>query len=124
LVPVVLNDSHPVTLLLDTGANFTIISPETARRAGLDAAGATARAKVRMANGQEIETSLARLQSISVGSAKIVNFGVAVYGFTIWDRTGQPLAVDGFLGLDFLARFTMTVDPRSGTLTLQLPDPR
>jgi len=30
--------------------------------------------------------------------------------------------VDGFLGADFVGRFAMTLDPRAGTLTLQLAD--
>jgi predicted aspartyl protease len=124
LVPVLVNDNLPATLLLDTGASFTVISPELARRAGLDPATATARSKVQMASGQEIEAPLVRLPAITVGAAKIANFGVAVYAFTVQDRAGQPLAIDGFLGIDFLARFTMIVDPRAGTLTLQLPETR
>ena len=124
LVSVVLNDNYPATLLLDTGANHTIISPEMARRAGLDAAMLPGRAKLRMANGVEIETSVVRLQSISVGAARIANFGVAVFAFAVPGLDGQRLAVDGFLGVDFLARFIVTIDPRAGRLTLQLPAAR
>lgn len=122
-VPVMLNDRHRATLLLDTGANFTVISPEMAQRAGLDVSAAASQARARMANGQEVQMSVVRLNSITVGTAKIVNFGVAVYAFTVQDYTGRPLDVDGFLGLDFLARFTMTVDPRAGTLRLQIDQP-
>jgi hypothetical protein len=124
LVPVLLNDTYPATLMLDTGANVTVISREMVRRAGLDAAVLPARAKVRLANGLDVETSLARLQAISVGAARIPNFGVAVFDFTVPGVAGQPLAVDGLLGINFLARFIMTVDVQAGTLTLQLPAPR
>jgi len=122
-VPVILNDRHQATLLLDTGTNFTLISPEMAQRAGLDFSAAGVQVKARIANGQEVQMPVVRLNSISVGTAKVVNFGVAVYAFTVRDYGGRPLAVDGLLGLDFLARFTMTVDPRAGTLRLELDQP-
>lgn len=125
LVPVMLNGTHRATLLLDTGANITVVTPQLARRAGVDVptgAGA-AKSKARMASGQEVEVALVRLKSIMVGSARIDNLQVAVYEIGILDSTTTPpLAIDGFLGADFLGRFTMTVDPRTGTLMLQLGD--
>jgi predicted aspartyl protease len=125
LVPVVLNDTHRATFLLDTGANITVVTPQLARRAGIEVpAGAGAsKSKARMASGQEVEVSLIRVKSIRVGSARIHNLQVAVYEIGVLDSPGTPATtIDGFLGADFLGRFTMTVDPRAGTLTLQLAD--
>ena len=76
-----------------------------------------------MASGQEVDVSLVRLKSMMVGSARIDNLQVAVYEIGILDSTATPpLIVDGFLGADFLSRFTMTIDPQAGRLMLQLAD--
>lgn len=125
LVPVVLNDTHRATFLVDTGANITVVTPQLARRAGIEVpAGAGAsKSKARMASGQEVEVSLIRVKSIRVGSARIDNLQVAVYEIGVLDSAGTPpTTIDGFLGADFLGRFTMTVDPQAGKLTLQLGD--
>jgi predicted aspartyl protease len=118
-----LNGTQRATLLLDTGANITVVTPQIARRAGLEipSGDGGSKSKARMASGQEVEVSLVRVKSIMVGSARIDNLQVAVYEIGVLDNA--PFAVDGFLGADFLARFTMTVDPRAGTLTLQLAGP-
>ena len=125
LVPVMLNETHRATLLLDTGANITVVSPQLARRAGLEVpvGSGAARTKARMANGQEVEVSLIRVKSMLVGAARVDNLQVAMYEIGVLDSsTAPPLTVDGFLGADFLGRFTMTIDPQLGKLTLQLPD--
>jgi len=125
LVPVLLNDTHRATLLLDTGANITVVTPQLARRAGLavPTGPGAPRSTARMANGQEVEVALVRVQSLTVGSARIDNLQVAMYELGVLDhRATPPLTVDGFLGADFLGRFTMTIDPERGTLTLQLTD--
>ena len=125
LVPVVLNGTHRATFLLDTGANITVVTPQLSRRAGIEmpAGAGASRSKARMASGQEVEVALVRLKSIMVGSARIDNLQVAVYEIGVLDSTAMPpLAIDGFLGADFLGRFTMTVDPQAGTLMLQLGD--
>jgi hypothetical protein len=57
------------------------------------------------------------------GLARIDNLQVAVYEIGVLDSTATPpLIVDGFLGADFLSRFTMTIDPHAGRLVLQLGD--
>jgi predicted aspartyl protease len=125
LVPVLLNETHQATLLLDTGANITVVSPQLARRAGLavPTGPGAPRSTARMANGQEVEVALIRVKSLMVGAARIDNLQVAMYEVGVLDNlTTPPLTVDGFLGADFLGRFTMTIDPQRGTLTLQLPD--
>jgi hypothetical protein len=123
LVPVVLKENQKVTFLLDTGANITVVTPDTARRAGIELSGAAPKSKARMASGQEVEVSLVRVKSLRVGQARIDNLAVAVYEIGVVDGNAKPpLVVDGFLGADFVGRFAMTLDPRAGTLTLQLAD--
>ncbi len=119
LVPVVLNEGQTATFLLDTGASTSVITPDLARRLGLDTSSRTTLGRARIASGQEVEVSMVRMTSIRVGSAR----NVAVYELPVIVNTNPPITVDGFLGVDFIGRFTMTVDPAAGTLTLQPHDP-
>ncbi len=125
LVPVVLNGTQRAIFLLDTGANITVVSPQLARRAGIElvTGAGPPKSRARMASGQEVEVSLVRLKSVMVGLARIDNLQVAVYEIGVLDSTANPpLVVDGFLGADFLSRFTMTIDAQAGKLLLQLAD--
>ena len=119
LVPVVLNEGQTATFLLDTGASTSVITPDLARRLGLDT---SSRTTGRIASGQAVEVSIVRMTSIRVGSARIDNLPVAVLELPVIN-TNPPITVDGFLGFDFIGRFTMTIDPGAGTLTLQPHDP-
>lgn len=123
LVAVVLNERQSATFLLDTGASITVITPELARRTGIEIPTAGPRSSVRIASGQEVQVSVIRLKSIRIGLARIDNLGVALYELGVMDQTTQPpLAVDGLLGADVLSRFIATIDPDAGKLTLQLRD--
>ena len=120
LVPVVLNGAQPATFLLDTGASSTVITPALARRLGAEAASGTPKARARIASGQEVDVPLVRITSITIGSATVANLDVAVYELPAMDPSAKPpVTVDGFLGVDVIARFKMTLDPRGGTLTFQ-----
>ena len=123
LVSVVLNDTQTATFLLDTGANATVVSLNLARTLRLEPSQGEPKAKVRMASGQEIEMSVIRMKSIALGLARIENFGVVVYDLAaVAGSAGPAMTIDGLLGVDFLGHFTMTVNPKAGTLTLQLDD--
>jgi predicted aspartyl protease len=65
---VVLNGAQWATFRLDTGANITVISPQLARRAGIEllAGAGAAKSRARMASGQEVDVSLVRLQLADV----------------------------------------------------------
>ena len=123
LVPVVLNEGQTATFLLDTGASTTVITPDLARRLGIDTSSRTTLARARIASGQEVEVSMVRMTSIRVGSARLDHLNVAVYELPVIVNANPPITVDGFLGVDFIGRFTMTVDPGAGTLTLHPHDP-
>jgi predicted aspartyl protease len=120
LVPVTLNESQPATFLLDTGASTTVVTADLARRLGMTAG--AVRARARIASGQEVDVALVRLGSLRVGTARIDAMPVAVYEVaSLGNSASLPVAIDGFLGMDFVGRFLMTVDPRAGTLTLGVP---
>lgn len=124
LVPVVLNGAPPKTFILDTGANVTVVSPGLARTLGFEHVPGEARGRARMASGQEVEVTARRLASISVGGARIDNFGVVIYDLAgVAMSVGPDIVVDGLLGIDFIGRFTTTIDLRNQTLTFQLDEP-
>ena len=121
LVPVVLNGNQTATFLLDTGANITVMTSTLANRLGAERPVGEPKVRLRMASGQDVEMSVIRLKSIGVGSARLENFVVALYDLPTLPAS-PPITVDGLLGNDFVGQFTMTIDPRAGTLTLQLYD--
>jgi len=122
LVPVVLNGNHTATFLLDTGASVTSVTPDLLRRAGLELPSSPLKTKMQLLAGREMEVPWLRLKSISVGLARIDTLSVAVVDVSPLYTPEKPRMVDGILGTSFLGRFTMTIDPRAGTLTLQLDD--
>lgn len=123
LVPVVLNGNQTATFLLDTGANITVITPTVADRLGVQRPASGPKTRARMVSGQDVEVSLIRVKSFGVGLARIENFAIAVYDLPpLALGAPVPIIVDGLLGNDFVGLFTMTVDPRAGTLTLRLDE--
>jgi clan AA aspartic protease (TIGR02281 family) len=107
-VPVTLNHAIQATMLLDTGATYTVVSRRLASSLGLYEA---SRATLSTANGL-ISVPLARLQSIKVGVAEALNVTVAIQ-----DISTNP-TVAGLLGLDFLSRFHTSIDARKQLLIL------
>lgn len=123
LVPVVLNGSEPAWFLLDTGANITVVTPALVQRLGIEVPRDRLRMKARVAGGQQVEVPVLAISSIAVGGARIENLPMAIYDVSKSVSTGgSVISIEGFLGYDFLGRFTMTLNPHEKTLTLQLDD--
>jgi predicted aspartyl protease len=113
LVPVVLNQRQGATLILDTGAQHTLLNPDVAARAGLDPTSATKRT-IRVVGGKALEVPFVGLALLSVGEAEVENLTVGVYRAT----PSAPI-IDGILGADFLSRFTITIDRKARQLRLE-----
>jgi len=91
----------PLRLIVDTGADRTLISPSAMARAGFDAAGGTP-VQIRGVTGDAAAT-LIQVPRLDVAGAQVGPVGVIVH----------PLAAggaDGLLGRDVLDAFTVTVD--------------
>lgn len=114
LVPATLNDSQGVTLLLDTGAQRTILTPESARRAGLAVPAGAARRTVAVAGGGRIEVPFLTLRRLQVGDYVLDNVEIGVYPVAPGARL-----LDGILGMDVLGRFVFTVDHQARQLRLE-----
>jgi predicted aspartyl protease len=108
-VSAMIDGRGPVTLVLDTGADRTMISPAALARLGIAPPG-TLRTRVSGVTGSST-ADLVRVESVRVGDAMV---GPLVL---IAHDAGLPQA-DGLLGRDFLAAFTVTIDTRAGLVTL------
>jgi hypothetical protein len=106
--PVHLNGT-PLVLIVDTGADRTVIAPAAIARAGIDGAGGR---EVRIlgvtggADAREVIVPRLDVAGAQVGPLAIVVHDVGVAG------------VDGLLGRDVLDRFTLTLDAASGRAVL------
>jgi predicted aspartyl protease len=114
LVRAVLNHKEPVTLLIDTGATHTILTPNTVQRLGLSPMADTPRRTLRVADGQLHEVPLVQLAALTVGEATVENLQVGVS--VLFPRAP---AVDGLLGGDFLEQFRMTLDRTTRQMWLE-----
>lgn len=97
-----------LTLMLDTGAQRTVIAPAALARAGLD-----------VASGRAINivgvTGSAPAREVVVPRLDVAGAGVGPLTVIAHD-VGAGL--DGLLGRDVLDHFTLTVDPAAGRATL------
>ncbi len=110
MVEVRVNGRGPARLLLDTGADGTLINPAVLSALGVSYRGARpGRGK---GIGGTIDAYLVRVESIEVGQAK--------YGplMVISHDMGWGLDYDGLLGRDFLDNFTITIDNGAAVLVL------
>lgn len=110
-----INGTRQARLILDTGASHTILSREVANDLGLLIGTESAPVVLKTAGGM-VQAELVRVESISVAEAEVQHSLVAVY-----DMPDAPPGVDGLLGLTFLNKFVVTLDPARGRLHLRQP---
>jgi hypothetical protein len=98
----------PLTLMLDTGAQRTVIAPAALARAGLD-----------VASGRAIHiigvTGSAPAREVVVPRLDVAGAGVGPLPVIAHD---VGAGIDGLLGRDVLDYFTLTVDSAAGRATL------
>jgi clan AA aspartic protease (TIGR02281 family) len=101
-------DEKPVQLVVDTGASCTVLSPESARKLGLQLTedGDTATT----ASGGQVASRRALTRRISLGDAWTENEPVFV--------TDMIPGIDGLLGVATLADWDVRIDPSTKKLTL------
>jgi len=117
----------PLTLIVDTGADRTVISPEVIARAGL---GGQAGRTVQVVGVTGTSTAtLVTLPLLDIAGARIGPLVVVAHALPATFRGGgasegageSPAgAIDGLLGRDVLDAFTLSVDSGSGRATLTL----
>jgi predicted aspartyl protease len=118
LVPATLNRTHGATLLVDTGATRSLLTPAVAKRLGISPPADAPRRTIHLIGGQKIDVPFVNLSALQVGDAVGENLEVGIHLV----HPGAPI-VDGLLGSDFLGRFKMTVDRTARQLRLEPRNP-
>ncbi len=95
-------------LVLDTGADRTVISPAALGRAGIDTTGATP-FRISGVTGSS-SAALVNVPRLDIAGAQVGPLGVVAFAV--------PGEFDGLLGRDVLDAFTVTFDPAQNRATL------
>jgi hypothetical protein len=109
LVSAKINGSGPITLILDTGADRTMVAPSALSRLGISFENAL-RGVVRGVTGVSYAEAV-WVNSVEVEEAKVGPLLIIAHDA---DLKGA----DGLLGRDFLANFNVTIDSKEQVVTL------
>jgi Aspartyl protease/Domain of unknown function (DUF4124) len=109
LVSARLNGGGPVTLVLDTGADVTVVSYQALARLGIDWSSGRA-AIIHSVTGSAYVTGV-RVETLEVGAAR-------VGPLTVFAHNDHFAGSDGLLGRDFLNHFHVMIDSAAGVVTL------
>ncbi len=114
LVPTTLvgpKQSHNINLILDTGASFTMISPEILVRIGLDPAEALHKSTIATASGVEF-VAFVKLPRLEVLGVKRSDIEICVHSLP------ATVPARGLLGLNFLRHFDVHLNLPQGYLEI------
>jgi hypothetical protein len=111
LVDVTINGSFTTKLLLDTGADRTLVSPRALTAAGAAITRPVATGRISGVTGTD-RINYVLVDSLQVGQARVGRLPVGSYELAGSD-TG-----DGLLGRDFLDQFNMEIDASRGEVRL------
>jgi hypothetical protein len=109
LVSAKINGSGPITLILDTGADRTMVAPSVLSRLGISFENAL-RGVVRGVTGVSYAEAV-WVNSVEIEEAKVGPLLIIAHDA---DLKGA----DGLLGRDFLANFNVTIDSKEQVVTL------
>jgi clan AA aspartic protease (TIGR02281 family) len=110
VVDAVLNRRLTVPLMLDTGADFTVLTKQVAQELRLLALDRLPKLQFGTAGGT-VNFPIATLQFLRVGGAEARDVAVAI-------DTGGHMPV-GLLGMSFLRHFKMTIDHQRGQVKFE-----
>jgi len=110
LLNVRLNKRTMVRMMLDTGAKYTIVTPEVASRLGLDLLPAR---RIPVTTATQIEmTTVVAVDQVDVHGVILSQVEVAILALP------PTLGVDGLLGMSFLKRCRLLLDAPNRVLEL------
>ena len=109
LVSVKINGAGPITLILDTGADRTMVAPGALQRFGILTENGP-RAILKGVTGASYVDAV-WVNSVEVGEANVGPLLIIAYD-------GDLKGADGLLGRDFLAHFNVTIDSKERVVTL------
>jgi predicted aspartyl protease len=111
MVDVRINGSGDAQLMLDTGADRTLISPRALQAAGVRIAAPAGTGQIMGATGSE-RISFVVVESLEVGEARVGRMPVGAHSLPTTE------VGDGLLGRDFLDQFNVNIDSGKGVVTL------
>lgn len=111
LVRALLNGRREAVFYLDTGASYTTISTAVAEQLGIPFGPGSPAVKLMTASGV-IQVPVATVESIQIGGLEARDVMVVIHDLP---RVTQ---VTGLLGLSFLSRFQVRIDPEQGAMFL------
>jgi predicted aspartyl protease len=117
LLPVHVNGEGPFQFILDTGAGTSLLSPALGQKLGVNIVGA----KEGQSAGGTVSVSLARVNSLAVGTASLDDVEVGLVDLSHIGKT-VGARIDGDLGYNFLKHFRVTLDYRNQQIRLHDPN--
>lgn len=112
ILPVTVNQEIEKLFAVDTGASYTVISPDLVNALNLTPNANVAPIVLQTANGR-IQAQLINLDTITIGQLTTHNVMAAVHDI------GDDSNIVGLLGLNFLNRFKVTVDSTNHQFILE-----
>lgn len=119
LIEVSVNNQGPFSFVVDTGATFTVLSPETAQKVGLDPISGVKDAGHGV--GGQVQVSLVSLESLRVGETEVKDLKVAIMDLTNLKQILGDL--DGVIGYNFLSKFRVTIDYPQQVISFEAATP-
>lgn len=116
LLPVEVNGEGPFEFILDTGAGTSLLSSQLGEKLGIKVIGS----KEGQSAGGAVSVSLAKVDSLAVGSAKLEDVDVGLVDLSHIGKT-VGAQIDGDLGYNFLKHFRITLDYRANEIRLDDP---
>ncbi|MGH7164707.1 MAG: retropepsin-like aspartic protease family protein [Nitrospiraceae bacterium] len=113
VVQVRLNGTRDAKLILDTGADITVLSYAVVRDLGI-VPSASAPTVTLGTVGGSVRADIVQVETISISEAEARNVTAAVH-----DLPDAPPGVEGLLGMTFLEKFLVTLDSAKGELHLR-----
>jgi predicted aspartyl protease len=116
LLPVQVNGEGPFEFILDTGAGTSLLSSELGEKLGIKIIGS----KEGQSAGGKVSVSLAKVNSLAVGSAQLSDVDVGLVDLSHIGKT-VGAKIDGDLGYNFLKHFPVTLDYRKNEIRFDDP---
>jgi predicted aspartyl protease len=117
LLPVHVNDHGPFDFILDTGAGTSLLSSDLSQQLKVKVVGS----KEGQSAGGKVSVSLAKVDSLAVGEAKVDDVDVGIVDLSHIGKT-IGAKIDGDLGYNFLKHFRIAID--YGECVIRLDDPK